>query len=85
MDSLRLIAGEQPNARHPVVRRLAGASFGSFLWERPWGASASTRQASKISHIERAGLLARPHRMRKTLRKIPNVKNTERDCEKKVT
>jgi len=30
MDALRLIAGEQPDARQPVVRRLAGASFGEL-------------------------------------------------------
>jgi hypothetical protein len=30
MDPLRLIAGEQPDARHVVVRRLAEASSGGF-------------------------------------------------------
>jgi hypothetical protein len=30
MDPLRLIAGEQPGARQPVVRRLAGASCGGL-------------------------------------------------------
>ena len=73
MDPLRLILGERPDARRPVVRCLAGASF--------WGASASMRQASKIGRIERAGLLARQHKMRKTL----SAQNIERDCEKKVT
>src|SRR3979409_1962971 len=33
-DSLPLIAGEQPDARQPVIRRLAGASFGGLPLRR---------------------------------------------------